>query len=240
MSTIRLRRLTADFQKLREYIDRHPRLALLSADGEPPERYTIEYRIRSLRQVGEDLREISVHQVEIVLPRDYPRTAPQCRMLTPVFHPNIAPHAICVGDHWSAGEPIWSIVARIGEMLSYQSYNVKSPLNGEAARWAEQNADDLPLDKVSMLVDLAPAAKASREAAAHASGSAAPPRSPEPQSSATRPPPPESPATEDLGLALRCPKCSEKYRVPSSMAGKRVRCRSCQTIMAIPSLPGAE
>src|SRR5579872_2129886 len=76
---------------------------------------------------------------------------PQCRMLTPVFHPNIAPHAICVGDHWSAGEPIGSIVARIGEMLAYQSYNTKSPLNGEAARWVEQHLEELPLDKVSML-----------------------------------------------------------------------------------------
>src|SRR5579872_2518257 len=85
---------------------------------------------------------------------------PQCRMLTPVFHPNIAPHAICVGDHWSAGEPIGSIVARIGEMLAYQSYNTKSPLNGEAARWVEQNLEQLPLDKVNMVVEQSPAAPA--------------------------------------------------------------------------------
>ena len=49
---------------------------------------------------GEDLVEIKSHLVEIALPRNYPRVPPQCRMLTPVFHPNIAPHAICVGDHW--------------------------------------------------------------------------------------------------------------------------------------------
>ena len=40
---------------------------------------------------------------------------------------------------------------RIGEMLAYQSYNVNSPLNGEAARWVEQNKHRLPLDPVSML-----------------------------------------------------------------------------------------
>ena len=74
-------------------------------------------------------------------------------MLTPIFHPNIAPHAICIGDHWSPGEPLWSIVARIGELISYQSYNTKSPLNGEAARWVEENLDQVPLDPISMLPD---------------------------------------------------------------------------------------
>ena len=52
-----------------------------------------------------------------------------------LFHPNIAPHAICIGDHWSAGEPLVALGIRIGEMIAYQSYNTKSPLNGEAARW---------------------------------------------------------------------------------------------------------
>ena len=153
MSNVRLRRLQADHQNLVEYIRRHPRLRLIQTAGDPPEQYQIEYRIKSLRQVGENLEPTKSHIVEISLPRNYPRTPPLCRMLTPVFHPNIAPHAICVGDHWSAGEPLKSIVARIGEMLAYQSYNVKSPLNGEAARWVEQHLEELPLDKVSLLVE---------------------------------------------------------------------------------------
>lgn len=70
-----------------------------------------------------------------------------------MFHPNIAPHAICVGDHWSPGESLESLVCRIGEMLAYQSYNVKSPLNGEAARWVAEHEDELPLDPVSMIID---------------------------------------------------------------------------------------
>ena len=74
-------------------------------------------------------------------------------MLTPVFHPNIAPHAICIGDHWSAGESLQSLVARIGEILTYQSYNTKSPLNGEAARWIDGNIDRLPLETVNMAIE---------------------------------------------------------------------------------------
>ncbi|MCY2968524.1 MAG: hypothetical protein NT069_33685, partial [Planctomycetota bacterium] len=150
-------------------------------------------------------------------------------------------------------------VARIGEMLSYQSYNVKSPLNGEAARWAEKNAEELPLDKVSMLVDMNPQAA---KAAVPKTDPPARPASPAPQRSAppsrpaaeapaeTRPPRPQPaaaasaparpPADTEQGLALRCPKCSEKYRVPAAMAGKRVRCRECQTIIAIPAFPTDE
>ena len=93
-----------------------------------------------------NVRERQKHHVEISLTRAYPRQAPQCRMLTPVFHPNIAPHAICVGDHWAASETLNALVSRIGEILSFQSYNLKSPLNGEAARWVEQNEDKIPLD----------------------------------------------------------------------------------------------
>lgn len=150
MSTVRLRRLTADYARLSEYTKSHPRLKLMQTDSDPPERYHIEYRIRSMRQVDGEMQVVKSHTVEIILPRNYPRTPPQCRMLTPVFHPNIAPHAICVGDHWSPGE---SLVCRIGEMLAYQSYNVKSPLNGEAARWVAEHEDELPLDPVSMIID---------------------------------------------------------------------------------------
>src|SRR4029079_7774944 len=153
MSTVRLRRLTADSAKLHDYVRRHPRVRIIQAVGDPPERYQLEDRIKSLPMVGTDLQLVQTHLVEVALPRNYPRTPPQCRMLSPVFHPNIAPHAICVGDHWGAGESLESIVIRIGEMLAYQSYNVKSPLNGEAARWVEQNKDRVPLDPVSLLVD---------------------------------------------------------------------------------------
>ena len=159
MSTVRLRRLHADFEKIQEYVNGHPRLQLIQADGSPPERYQLEYRIRGLRQSADELLFVKSHMVEVSLPVSYPRLPPQCRMLTPIFHPNIAPHAICIGDHWSPGEPLWSIVARIGEMIAFQSYNTKSPLNGEAARWVDEHLDELPLDPVSMMPEDAASAR---------------------------------------------------------------------------------
>ena len=68
-------------------------------------------------------------------------------MITPVFHPNIDPQKICIGDHWSAGQALATVVAQIAEMICFQSYNVKSPLNAKAAAWAEQNVARLPLQR---------------------------------------------------------------------------------------------
>jgi ubiquitin-protein ligase len=75
-------------------------------------------------------------------------------MTTPVFHPNIDPAKICIGDHWSAGQSLPMLVVRIAEMLCYQSYNIKSPLNPQAAAWAEQNIEVLPLERSDLSTGL--------------------------------------------------------------------------------------
>ena len=224
MSMVRLRRLQADFAKLQAYVRRHPRVQLVQHDGDPPERYQLQYRILSLRQRDDDLVEVSDHLVEIFLPLNYPRTPPQCRMLTPIFHPNIAPHAICIGDHWSAGETLPSIVARIGEMIAYQSYNTKSPLNGEAARWVDQNLDRLPLDAVIMDVEEAPDTPP-RPAAV-------PPR---PTVPAPVPAPVAVAVAVPENVEIACPSCSSRLRVPATLLGRQARCPRCRAIMTVPA-----
>jgi ubiquitin-protein ligase len=147
----RLRRLHADQQRIAEDYRDHPRILIVSTEGEPAEKYVVEYRVAALVPTGAtSFQRGGVHRAEIFLPLDYPRRAPFCRMITPVFHPNIDPQKICIGDHWSAGEQLADLILRIGEMLTYQSYNVKSPLNAEAARWAEENLSALPLDAVDL------------------------------------------------------------------------------------------
>jgi len=147
--SVRLRRLAADYERVRSLFQGEERIRLVEHHGRPPERYVLQYLVRSLQQdmASGTLTWADSFYVEINLPGAYPRTAPQCRMLTPAFHPNIAPHAICIGDHWAAGESLANLVVRIGEMLAYQSYNIKSPLNGHAAQWAERNRERLPIDR---------------------------------------------------------------------------------------------
>jgi len=145
--SVRLRRLQSDYDRLCTLLTQNSRIRIKKTLNAPPDKYQLEYLVGGLEKTIEgQLRNRNNFLVEITLTGSYPRMAPQCRMLTPVFHPNIAPHAICIGDHWAAGEALANLVIRIAEMLSYQSYNLKSPLNGEAAKWAEENKGQLPLD----------------------------------------------------------------------------------------------
>jgi ubiquitin-protein ligase len=147
MVPMRTRRLLADAEQMKSTFKEFGPIQILSMDGEPPDTYRIEYNLKSL-EPGRDGRPVPrlKHTAEIQLTRDYPRVAPRCKLLTPIFHPNIDPTTICVGDHWTAGERLADLVIRIGEMLAYQAYNIKSPLDGEAAMWADLHADKLPTD----------------------------------------------------------------------------------------------
>jgi ubiquitin-protein ligase len=151
----RIRRLNADYEKVQAVFAAHPYIRLLKAEGSPPDKYTFVFQILGLVPAGDDgFNSGAVHQAEIFLPIDYPRRPPFCRMVTPVFHPNIDPQKICIGDHWSAGQSLAQMIVRIGEMICYQSYNLKSPLNAKAAAWAEQNLSRLPLEKTDLSVGL--------------------------------------------------------------------------------------
>lgn len=148
--SVRLKRLYADYKRVSDIFMDHQHIVIKSAVGDPPEKYQIEYKVEGLEQRSSSIAQKNNHVAEIKLPIGYPREAPHCQMLTPVFHPNIAPHAICIGDHWIAGESLVDLIIRIGEMICYQSYNIKSPLNGEAAKWAYENINRLPIDTVNL------------------------------------------------------------------------------------------
>jgi ubiquitin-protein ligase len=146
--TPRIRRLQADYALMCRVFAQHSYIRILQVAGNPPEKYVLEYNVAGLVPAGEEnCVHGNKHQVEVSLSLDYPRRPPLCRMLTPVFHPNIDPQKICIGDHWSAGQTLPQLAIRIAEMISYQSYNVKSPLNAVAAAWAEQHMSELPLEK---------------------------------------------------------------------------------------------
>ena len=151
----RIRRLLADQQRMTAVFSNHPHIRILQTEGKPAEKYLMEFQVLGLVE-GDDgtILQRQAHRAEIFLPLDYPRRQPLCRMTSPVYHPNIDPQKICIGDHWSAGQSLAHLVVRIAEMLAYQSFNVKSPLNAKAAAWAEQNADRLPLEEVDYSVGL--------------------------------------------------------------------------------------
>lgn len=148
---LRQRRLVSDARNLAATFTDSPAIRVRPTLGNPPDVYLVEYHVRGLER-GPDDQPVprDVHQVEIRLHADYPRLSPHCRMLTPIFHPNVDANTICVGDHWTAGERLSNLIIRIGEMIAYQVYNVKSPLDAEAAMWADLNPTRLPTDSQSL------------------------------------------------------------------------------------------
>jgi ubiquitin-protein ligase len=148
---LRIRRLQADATQIATAFRDFAPIRINKLTGDPPDVYEVEYHIRGLqRGKGERPVQREEHRVEIRLTSDYPRLAPQCRMLTPIFHPNIDETTICVGDHWTAGERLANLIVRIGEMIAYQAYNIRSPLDAEAAMWTDLHAGELPIDSQNL------------------------------------------------------------------------------------------
>ncbi len=153
---VRYRRLTADYERIQQMLQSTPHIRIAEKIGNPPERYELEYGIKSLVKDPRSgkIREEKLFRVEMTLGDAYPRMAPQCRMVNPVFHPNIVTDAICVTDYWSAGSSLARLLVRIGELLAYQSYSLKFPLNPEAAVWVEKNQGRVPTDTTDFVAIL--------------------------------------------------------------------------------------
>jgi ubiquitin-protein ligase len=151
MLSPRIRRLKLDHQQLTQKFAGWPLIQITGTAGMPPEVYRFAYQIKGLfvSATGE-IQERDQHFLEVNLSLGYPRRAPQCRMLTPVFHPNFDDSTVCIGDFWAASEGLDDLIIRIGRMISYQEYNTKSPLNGLAAKWAEQHTKLFPIDPRDM------------------------------------------------------------------------------------------
>ena len=147
MLSPRIRRLKLDYEQLQQRLANWPVIHVVGTAGMPPELYRFQYALKGLYVASDGtILERNEHLLEVNLSLGYPRRAPQCRMLTPVFHPNFDDSSVCIGDFWAASEALHDLVIRIGRMIAYQEYNTKSPLNGLAAKWAAQNAHLLPVD----------------------------------------------------------------------------------------------
>jgi ubiquitin-protein ligase len=148
MLSPRIRRLKLDYEALQQRFAGWPVIRMVGTAGMPPELYRFEYSLRGLYVAADgSILERNQHLLEVNLTLGYPRRAPQCRMLTPVFHPNFDDSSVCIGDFWAASESLDDLIIRIGRMIAYQEYNTKSPLNGLAAKWAAQNPQLLPVDR---------------------------------------------------------------------------------------------
>ena len=84
--------------------------------------YRFTYALKGLYvNAGAEILERDSHVLEAHLLSDYPRRAPQCRMLTPATM-----RLYAIGDFWAASEGLDNLIVRVGRMIAYQEYNTKS------------------------------------------------------------------------------------------------------------------
>jgi hypothetical protein len=146
--------LVADAQAVSTEFAGHPHISVIPLGYEPPEAYRVVFRVPGvyLDASGQPTR-CDESQAVIQLGSGYPREKPVAIMETPIFHPNIGGRVgeeICIGDYWSPAQTLVDIIVTVGELIQYQRYNTRSPLNAVAARWAANNEQIFPIGRIDL------------------------------------------------------------------------------------------
>jgi len=159
----RFNRLKADYEKIRELAERSQFIDILSTEGQPPEKYVLLLKFRSITGVNQDGQPVfsTQHQLGIHLHQEYPRRKPTFMMLTNVFHPNIAGNGdICIGDDGDHGFApnmgLDELVIRIIQMIRFENIGFERPYNTLAANWAKQHQSIFPLDTSQIITEEEP------------------------------------------------------------------------------------
>ncbi|WP_165073416.1 ubiquitin-conjugating enzyme E2 [Paludisphaera rhizosphaerae] len=146
----RLRRLRNDLAAL-ERLKAESSVFEFKAQGDPPHAYRIRFKGRGLHREGGRVRPQTMHEVEIKLGSSYPRTIPEIRWLSPIYHPNISEIGmVCLGGygtHWVPSVQLDELCTMLWDMVRYHNFDVRSPYNRDAALWAgNQTAVPFPTD----------------------------------------------------------------------------------------------
>lgn len=139
----RIRRLRSDLAAL-ERLRAESSVFSFRPSGSPPQQYLITFAGKSLARDRGKVVPRETHQVEIKLGAGYPRTMPEVRWLTPIYHPNISEIGmVCLGaygTHWVPSLALDELCVMLWDMARFQNYDIRSPYNREAAQWAANQA----------------------------------------------------------------------------------------------------
>lgn len=146
----RMRRLRNDLAALGR-LQADSSVFRFTSQGDPPHHYRIHFQGRGLWRDHGKVKFIEKHHVEIKLGSSYPRTIPELRWLTPIYHPNISEIGmVCLGGygtHWVPSVQLDELCTMLWDMLRYHNYDIRSPYNRDAALWvAQQQSIRFPTD----------------------------------------------------------------------------------------------
>jgi len=146
-----IRRLRSDLAAL-ERLRAESSVFRFRTSGQPAQRYVIEFHGRSLSRDRGKVATRDHHEVEVKLGSSYPRTMPELRWLTPIYHPNISEIGlVCLGGygtHWVPSLQLDELCTMLWDMARFHNYDIRSPYNRDAALWAaNQTTFAFPTDR---------------------------------------------------------------------------------------------
>jgi ubiquitin-protein ligase len=153
MASVRDRRLESDYRSLRTTFEGEDLVEIRALGTAPFEKYMVVYKVPSLRlsASGQPMR-VDATVIEITLPAEYPKMPPTARTVAGdvVFHPNFNATRICLAQNWAPGIQLTDIVREIGQMLTWQKFNIRDALNAIAVEWSQLHLDEIPLARVNL------------------------------------------------------------------------------------------
>jgi ubiquitin-protein ligase len=149
-----MRRLRNDLAAL-ERLQAESSVFRFKAFGKPAQQFLIHMKGRSLYRVRGQVFAHEDHRIEIKLGASYPRTIPEIRWVTPIYHPNISEIGmVCLGGygtHWVPSVQLDELCNMLWDMARYHNYDIRSPYNRDAALWvASQTKFLFPTDSRSL------------------------------------------------------------------------------------------
>jgi ubiquitin-protein ligase len=146
----RIRRLRNDLGAL-ERLAAESSIFRFKATGNPPHHYSITFLGKGLCRDRGKIKFVHTHHIDIKLGVSYPRSLPELRWLTPIYHPNISEIGmICLGGygtHWVPSVQLDELCQMLWDMARYHNYDIRSPYNRDAALWvANQTSILFPTD----------------------------------------------------------------------------------------------
>jgi hypothetical protein len=153
MSETRLDRLAAEWESLRALAG-NSNVFDFEAHGDPPDRYTIEFRGRGICRdmaAGGEMGFRDVHRIDIRLPFAYPQSPPDIRWLTPIFHPNVSYSGFInitdVGLNWDRDLGLDVLCERLWDVARMAFVDLEGASNYAAKNWFSRDQTlRLPLD----------------------------------------------------------------------------------------------
>jgi ubiquitin-protein ligase len=147
----RIRRLHNDLAALERLQSDSSVFRFKAVGSDPPQQYIISFKGKGLWRDRGKVRVGEIHRIEIKLGASYPRTVPEIRWTTPIYHPNISEIGmVCLGGygtHWVPSVQLDELCVMLWDMARYHNYDIRSPYNRDAALWvANQTMFLFPTD----------------------------------------------------------------------------------------------